>query len=92
MAICQDDEREEPPMDSATGRDGRTDRRFRLATNDNETIVEDPATDDQDVEGHRLATNDSEIVVDGMRRFAGDDDDESEDPLDVAGPSRDRAR
>lgn len=79
-------------MDSAiAGRDHRTERRFRLATNDNETVVEDPATEDQDVEGHRLAANDSEIVVDGMRRFAGDDD-ESDDPLDVAGPSRERAR
>jgi hypothetical protein len=72
-------------------RDGRTDRRFRLAANDNETIVDDAAADDQDVEGHRLAANDSEIIVDGQRRFTGDDD-RSDDPLDIAGPSRDRAR
>jgi hypothetical protein len=43
----------------------RTDRvRFRLATNDNETIVADEL-DDLDVEGHRLATNDNETVVEG---------------------------
>ena len=39
----------------------RTDRRrFRLATNDNETVVID---DLDDVEAHRLATNDNEIVI-----------------------------
>jgi hypothetical protein len=37
----------------------REHRRFRLAANDNETIVED-----DDTEGHRLAANDTEIVVD----------------------------
>jgi hypothetical protein len=79
-------------MDALATHSKRTDRRFRLAANDNETIVEDQAADDQDVEGHRLATNDSEIVIDGMRRFAGDDDAESDDPLDVAGPSRARWR
>ncbi|HET7702940.1 MAG TPA: hypothetical protein VFK35_06035 [Candidatus Limnocylindrales bacterium] len=31
----------------------------RLATNDNETVVED----DGDVEAHRLASNDNETVV-----------------------------
>ena len=40
----------------------RTDRRrFRLATNDNETVVIDDQTDD--VEAHRLAGNDNEIVI-----------------------------
>jgi hypothetical protein len=40
----------------------RTDRRrFRLATNDNETVVEDQT---DDVEAHRLAGNDNEIVID----------------------------
>jgi hypothetical protein len=44
-------------------------RRFRLATNDNETIVEtdvvDVDGDDLDVEGHRLAANDNETVAEG---------------------------
>jgi hypothetical protein len=35
----------------------------RLASNDNETVVDD--TDEEpDVEGHRLAANDNETVVD----------------------------
>ena len=39
----------------------RTDRRrFRLATNDNETVIDDQT---DDVEAHRLATNDNEIVI-----------------------------
>ena len=55
-------------------------KRFRLATNDNETIVVDRAdrrrfriaandnetiVDDQDTEGHRLAANDNETIVEG---------------------------
>ena len=52
----------------------RDDRRYRLATNDNETIVED----DQDTEGHRLATNDNETTVPKMRRV--DEPDEDEEP------------
>ncbi len=39
----------------------RTDRRrFRLAGNDNETVIEDQT---DDVEAHRLAGNDNEIVI-----------------------------
>jgi hypothetical protein len=54
----------------------RDNRRFRLATNDNETLVpslrrlppRDTAADDElDTEGHRLATNDNETVVDGVK-------------------------
>jgi len=53
----------------------RTDhRRYRLATNDNETVIEDDGALD-DVEGHRLAGNDNEIVIDD----AGRDDPASED-------------
>jgi hypothetical protein len=55
-------------------------KRFRLATNDNETIVVDRAdrrrfrlaandnetiVDDEDTEGHRLATNDNDTIVHG---------------------------
>jgi hypothetical protein len=53
----------------------RDHRRFRLATNDNETIV----ADGTDVEGHAMTRNDNEIVVEapGMRLRnapeAGDD-------------------
>ena len=49
-------------------------RRFRLATNDNETII--VVDDEQDTEGHRLATNDNETIVPNLRRFddGGDDD------------------
>jgi hypothetical protein len=53
----------------------RDHRRFRLATNDNETIV----ADGTDVEGHSLTRNDNEIVVEapGMRlRNAPDAGDE----------------
>ena len=58
-----------------TAPETRTDRRrFRLATNDNETVVEDTGALD-DVEGHRLATNDNEVVIDD----AGLDDPKSED-------------
>ena len=49
-----------------TNRTGSPDRRHRLATNDNEIVVDD-AGEEQDVEGHRLATNDAEIVIDGVR-------------------------
>ena len=39
----------------------RTDRRrFRLASNDNETVIVDQT---DDVEAHRLAGNDNEIVI-----------------------------
>jgi hypothetical protein len=49
----------------------RDHRRFRLATNDNETLV-----DENDTEGHRLATNDSETTVPNLRRIEADDEDE----------------
>ena len=47
-------------------------RRHRLATNDNETVVED----EQDTEGHRLATNDNETTVPKMRRIESPDDED----------------
>jgi len=50
----------------------RDHRRFRLATNDNETVVDDAP----DTEGHRLATNDNETIVPELRRFESDDEDE----------------
>jgi hypothetical protein len=57
--------------------DGRDHRRFRLATNQNETIVADDA--DDDVEGHRLATNDNETVVEGATpTIDADDEDDVE--------------
>ena len=77
-------------------------RRFRLATNDNETIVVDRSdrrrfrlagndnetvvTDDFDTEAHRLATNDNETIVEG----AGDDDRaaEADDPTTAPGARR----
>jgi hypothetical protein len=58
-------------------------KRFRLAANDNETIVDD----ELDTEGHRLATNDNEIVVEG----AGPDP-EDEEALQMPGARRIRAR
>ncbi len=40
----------------------------RLATNDNEIVIDDAGSHDpdatDDVEGHRLAGNDNEIVID----------------------------
>jgi hypothetical protein len=60
--------------------DGRDHRRFRLATNQNETIVAD---DEDDVEGHRLATNDNETVIEGTT-----DPDEVEDELSAPGARR----
>ena len=69
----------------------RDHRRYRLATNDNETIVEDGGTvaDEADTEGHRLATNDNETIVPGARRIADDQDDEI---LAAVGVRRIRAR
>jgi hypothetical protein len=67
----------------STQQPSRDHRRFRLATNDNETVVDDEKVlvdDDMDLEGHRLATNDNETVVPGLRRIASDDDDESPAP------------
>jgi hypothetical protein len=54
----------------------RDHRRFRLAANDNETVV-----DEQDTEGHRLAANDNETTVPNLRRVAGDDEDENPEAL-----------
>ena len=52
----------------------RTDRRrFRLATNDNETVIVDET---DDVEAHRLATNDNEIVIEDAGSPDPDADDE----------------
>jgi hypothetical protein len=49
----------------------RDHRRFRLATNDNETVV-----DENDTEGHRLAGNDNETTVPNLRRIEDNDEDE----------------
>jgi hypothetical protein len=63
----------------------RDNRRFRLATNDNEILMnslrrlppQDTVADDElDTEGHRLATNDNETVVNGARRVSGDASDD----------------
>jgi hypothetical protein len=54
----------------------RDHRRFRLAGNDNETVV-----GEQDTEGHRLATNDNETTVPNLRRVDGDDEDEQPEAL-----------
>lgn len=63
----------------------RDHRRFRLAGNDNETVVSD---DDLDTEGHRLAGNDNETVVEGAaRRIEPDEDDD-----DPTTPGMRRAR
>lgn len=48
-------------------------RRFRLATNDNEIVVDD----DLDTEGHRLATNDNETTVERARADEPADADET---------------
>jgi hypothetical protein len=58
----------------------RDHRRFRLATNDNETIVANGA----EVEGHSLTRNDNEIVVEapGMRQRKAPD---AGDELDTEG-------
>jgi hypothetical protein len=63
--------------------DRRSHRRFRLATNQNETIVLDDA--DEDVEGHRLAANDNETVIDGTRDPDEVEDDDSAPGLRRAG-------
>jgi hypothetical protein len=61
-----------------TGSQSHDRRRFRLAGNDNETLVADDG--DQDTEAHRLATNDNETVVDGLRRLEPDTDGTEDDP------------
>jgi hypothetical protein len=57
--------------------------RWRLATNDNETIVED----DFDTEAHRLATNDNESTVELARRVTLEDGDGDADADDQPTPS-----
>jgi hypothetical protein len=60
----------------------RDSRRFRLAGNDNEIIVDDtPADAEDDVEGHRLATNDNETTVEGLKRVAPDAGEDDLGPL-----------
>ncbi len=67
---------------------GRDHRRFRLATNDNETMVNglrrawDTDVDDElDTEGHRLATNDNEtVVITRAKLVPGDPSDEGTRP------------
>ena len=62
----------------------RDHRRFRLATNDNETIVEDNQTiveGELDTEAHRLAGNDNETIVVGLRRVDPKDGDDDLAPL-----------
>src|SRR4051794_24447242 len=55
----------------------RDNRRFRLAANDNEVVVED----ELDVEAHRLAANDNETTVERVRRIEPEDGDNELDPL-----------
>src|SRR4051794_11480668 len=55
----------------------RDHRRFRLAANDNETVVDD----ELDVEAHRLAANDNEITVEKVRRIEPEEGDNELDPL-----------
>jgi hypothetical protein len=61
----------------------RDHRRFRLAGNDNETIVEDNkiVEGELDTEAHRLAGNDNETIVDGLRRVDPTDGDDELAPL-----------
>ncbi|HET7030232.1 MAG TPA: hypothetical protein VFI34_06955 [Candidatus Limnocylindrales bacterium] len=80
----------------STTQQPRDHRRFRLATNDNETIVEAPGIrarlspvdgdDELDTEGHRLAANDNETTVPRLRRVDPQDDKE----LDALGMRRAR--
>ena len=81
---------------SATQQPG-SQRLFRLAGNDNETIVEGELDtegqplagtdnesiieDELDTEGHRLAGNDNETVVVGLRRVDPTDGDDDLAPL-----------
>jgi hypothetical protein len=67
-------ERREQTMSAR--KDSSDHRRFRLAANDNETVI----NDDFDTEGHRLAANDSEITVEDLRRRVTEEDD---DPMAV---------
>src|SRR3954452_19444447 len=74
-------------------------RRFRLAANDNETVVDAPGMrarvatqggdDELDTEGHRLAANDNETTVHRMWRG---EPGASDDALDAPGIRRIGAR
>lgn len=75
---------------SFASRPGIADRRYRLAANDNEIVIDD-ATDEPDVEAHSLTRNDNEIVIESLRRFTGDDDESGLD-LEGAGPAGLRQR
>ena len=62
----------------------RDHRRFRLAGNDNETIVDDNdkiVEGELDTEAHRLAGNDNETIVVGLRRVDPTDGDDDLAPL-----------
>ena len=52
---------------------GPTGTTWRLAGNDNESVVQD-----DDTEGHRLAGNDNETITPGARRLVGDADGEGD--------------
>ena len=57
-------------------------RRYRLAANSNEGIVDSllraqPDDETLDTEGHRLAANDNETTVQGLARIQPEDDDDS---------------
>ncbi|MEA2605721.1 MAG: hypothetical protein QOI00_478 [Chloroflexota bacterium] len=79
MAIRQDTETGRKDIMSAA-KPAHDHRRHRLATNDNETVVED---DVKDTEGHRLATNDNETTVPNPRRIESPDEDDEATPLDA---------
>jgi hypothetical protein len=73
---------------SMSARQSHSNPRFRLATNDNETVVDELDVEgnaltrndnetvvDDDTEAHRLAANDNETTVRAARRVEGDDED-----------------
>jgi hypothetical protein len=59
----------------------RDNRRFRLAANDNENLVEDEI----DVEAHRLATNDNETTVEHLRRIEPEEGDNELETIGAPG-------
>ncbi len=61
----------------STPQQARDNRRFRLAANDNEILVDD----ELDVEAHRLAANDNETTVERLRRIEPEEGDNELDPL-----------
>ena len=71
-----------------SARQSHSNPRFRLATNDNETVVDELDVEgnsltrndnetvvEDDTEAHRLAANDNETTVRGARRVEGNDED-----------------